>query len=100
MERLNYHRLLYFWMAAREGVARAAAQLRLAQPTLSGQFHALEGALGKKLFERAGRGLRLTEMGRVVFRYPDEIFALGPELRPPVSGCRRQPGDSGVCALR
>jgi len=40
MERLNYHHLLYFWMVAREGtVSRAAARLRLAQPTLSGQIH-------------------------------------------------------------
>jgi LysR family transcriptional activator of nhaA len=87
MERLNYHHLLYFWMVAREGtVARAATQLRLAQPTLSGQIHALEGALKEKLFERAGRGLRLTEMGRVVFRYADEIFALGRELTESVKG--------------
>jgi LysR family transcriptional activator of nhaA len=81
MERLNYGHLLYFWMVARERtVARAATLLRLAQPTLSGQIRALEGALGEKLFERAGRGLRLTEMGEVVFRYADEIFALGREL--------------------
>jgi LysR family transcriptional activator of nhaA len=87
MERLNYHHLLYFWMVAREGsVARAATQLGLAQPTLSGQVHTLEGALGEKLFERAGRGLRLTEMGRVVFRYADEIFALGHELAESVKG--------------
>jgi LysR family transcriptional activator of nhaA len=87
MERLNYHHLLYFWMVAREGtVARAAAKLRLAQPTLSGQIHALEGALNEKLFERAGRGLRLTEMGRMVFRYADEIFALGRELAESVRG--------------
>ena len=87
MERLNYHHLLYFWTVAREGtVARAAANLRLAQPTLSGQIHALEGALNEKLFERAGRGLRLTEMGRLVFRYADEIFALGRELAESVRG--------------
>jgi LysR family transcriptional activator of nhaA len=87
MERLNYHHLLYFWMVAREGtVARAATQLRLAQPTLSGQVHALEGALGEKLFERAGRGLRLTEMGGLVFRYADEIFTLGRELAESVRG--------------
>lgn len=87
MERLNYHHLLYFWMVAREGtVARAAALLRLAQPTLSGQIHALEGAFNEKLFERAGRGLRLTEMGRLVFRYADEIFALGRELSESVRG--------------
>ena len=87
MERLNYHHLLYFWTVAREGtVARAATKLRLAQPTVSGQIRALEGALGEKLFERAGRGLRLTEMGRMVSSYADEIFALGRELSESVKG--------------
>ena len=87
MERLNYHHLLYFWMVAHEGtVARAAAKLRLAQPTLSSQIHALEGAFNEKLFERAGRGLRLTEMGGLVLRYADEIFALGRELAESVRG--------------
>jgi LysR family transcriptional activator of nhaA len=87
MERLNFHHLLYFWTVAREGsVARASAKLRLAQPTLSGQIHTLEDALGEKLFERAGRGLRLTDMGRVVSGYADEIFALGHELTESVKG--------------
>jgi LysR family transcriptional activator of nhaA len=87
MERLNYHHLLYFWMVAREGtVARASEQLRLAQPTLSGQIRALEGSLSEKLFERAGRKLRLTEMGRLVFRYADDIFTLGRELVDTVKG--------------
>src|SRR5437867_4834065 len=87
VERLNYHHLLYFWMVAREGtVARASEKLRLAQPTLSGQIRALEVAFDEKLFERAGRKLRLTEMGRVVFRYADEIFSLGRELVDSVNG--------------
>jgi LysR family transcriptional regulator, transcriptional activator of nhaA len=78
---LNYHHLHYFWMVAREGsIARASAQLNLAPPTISGQIHALEEALGEKLFTRVGRHLVLTEVGRVVFRYADEIFTLGREL--------------------
>lgn len=81
MEWLNYHHLLYFWMVAREGsVARAAEQLHLAQPTISGQIRALEEALGERLFNRSGRNLVLTEIGRVVYRYADEIFGLGREL--------------------
>jgi LysR family transcriptional activator of nhaA len=81
MEWLNYHHLLYFWTTAREGsVTRAAEQLRLAQPTVSGQLRALEEALGEKLFERRGRRLELTERGRLVYGYADEIFSLGREL--------------------
>jgi LysR family transcriptional activator of nhaA len=81
MEWLNYHHLLYFHTVAREGsVSRASRALRLAQPTLSGQIHKLEEALGEKLFERQGRSLVLTEIGRVAYRYTDEIFSLGQEL--------------------
>ncbi|MCK6551778.1 transcriptional activator NhaR [Myxococcota bacterium] len=87
MEWLNYHHLLYFWTVAKEGsVARACEKLRLAQPTISGQLRMLEDALGEKLFERSGRRLVLTEMGRVVYRYADEIFSLGRELMDTVKG--------------
>jgi LysR family transcriptional activator of nhaA len=81
MEWLNYHHLLYFWLAAREGgVSRAADELRLSQPTVSAQIHALEEAFGEKLFRREGRTLALTDVGRVVYRYADDIFSLGREL--------------------
>lgn len=81
MEWLNYHHLLYFWTVARLGsVARATEELYLSQPTISAQVRLLEESLGEKLFTRTGRNLTLTEMGRVVFRYADEIFSLGREL--------------------
>jgi LysR family transcriptional activator of nhaA len=81
MEWLNYHHLLYFWTVVHEGsVAKAADQLRLAQPTVSGQIRVLEEALGEKLFVRSGRTLVPTDVGRVVYRYADEIFSLGREL--------------------
>jgi LysR family transcriptional activator of nhaA len=82
MEWVNYHHLLYFWVVAREGsLARACAELRLAQSTVSKQVHLLEEGLGHKLLARSGRRLVLTESGRVVFRYADEIFGLGREMR-------------------
>jgi LysR family transcriptional regulator, transcriptional activator of nhaA len=81
MEWLNYHHLLYFWTVARLGsISRACEELHLAQPTISGQIRTLESQLGEKLFVKAGRGLALTEVGRMVFQYADEIFSLGREL--------------------
>jgi LysR family transcriptional activator of nhaA len=81
MEWLNYHHLLYFWTVAREGsIARASVKLGLAQPTISGQIRALENVLGEKLFSRSGRGLVLTEVGRMVLGYAEDIFSLGREL--------------------
>lgn len=84
---LNYHHLLYFLVVAREGGLVAAGRvLRLSHPTLSAQIHALEDRLGEKLFARVGRRLVLTEMGHVVYRYAEEIFALGREMVETVQG--------------
>jgi LysR family transcriptional regulator, transcriptional activator of nhaA len=81
MEWLNYHHLLYFWLVAKTGsVTDASEQLRLSQSTVSTQLRALETALDEKLFRREGRRLVLTDVGRVVFGYAEEIFALGREL--------------------
>jgi LysR family transcriptional activator of nhaA len=78
---LNYHHLLYFWTVLREGgVTRAAAALRLSQPTISAQIKALEASLGERLLERHGRRLVATDVGRIVDRYATEIFTAGTEL--------------------
>jgi LysR family transcriptional regulator, transcriptional activator of nhaA len=87
MDALNYHHLRLFWVVAKEGgVSRASQQLRLAHPTVSAQIHALEEALGAPLFTRVGRRLVLTDVGRLVYRYADDIFALGRELVDAVNG--------------
>ncbi len=87
MDWLNYHHLLYFWSVAKHGtIAKACEELRLAQPTISAQIRELENALGERLFARAGRHLALTEMGRMVFTYAEEIFSLGHDLMNTVKG--------------
>jgi LysR family transcriptional regulator, transcriptional activator of nhaA len=87
VDRLNYHHLLYFWMVAKEGgITQASKVLHLAHPTISGQIRRLEDTLGEPLFVRKGRALVLTETGRVVFRYADEIFSLGQQLVDTVKG--------------
>lgn len=87
MDWLNYHHLFYFWTVAREGgVSKAAATLRLAQPTVSAQIKQFERAIGQTLLERQGRRVVLTETGRIVFRYADDIFTLGRELQETLKG--------------
>jgi len=89
MEWLNYHHLLYFWSVAKHGtMTKACEELRLAQPTLSGQIRQLENTLGEKLFVRTGRRLALTEMGQLVFKYAEDIFSAGQELMNTVKGQR------------
>lgn len=87
VDRLNYHHLSYFYVVAKEGtIAAACAQLHLTQSTISTQIRDLERQLGEKLFRRVGRKLVLTETGRMVFRYANEIFSIGSELVEAVRG--------------
>lgn len=91
MRHLNYNHLLYFWTVASEGsIARASEVLHLTPQTISGQLKLLEEAIGEPLFHRAGRGLVLTDTGRVVSQYAEEIFSLGAELTQRMRG-----GESG-----
>ena len=78
---INYKHLHYFWMVAKQGgIARASERLHLTPQTISGQISLLEEQLGETLFSKVGRNLELTETGRLVLSYADEIFALGGEL--------------------
>jgi LysR family transcriptional regulator, transcriptional activator of nhaA len=81
LQALNYSHLLYFWAVARDGsIATACQRLHLSQPTISMQIRKLEQSLGHRLFDRSGRNLVLTDVGRTVFDYADEMFSLGREL--------------------
>lgn len=78
---LNYQHLYYFWTAVRKGgIVAACESLRLAPSTVSAQIHSLENQLGQKLMRRSGKNLIPTEAGDSVFRYADEIFAIGEDL--------------------
>jgi LysR family transcriptional regulator, transcriptional activator of nhaA len=81
MEWLNYHHLLYFWNVVRVGsIHKASAELRVSPPAISTQLKLLEDQLGEKLLVRSGRRLVLTEVGRTVYSYAEDIFSLGREL--------------------
>lgn len=81
MRHLNYNHMLYFWTVAREGsVARASEVLNLTPQTVSGQIKRLEESIGSALFQRDGRALVLTDTGKLVAQFADEIFTLGQEL--------------------
>lgn len=78
---MNYKHLHYFWVVAKSGsIARASEKLNITPQTISGQLSLLEDNLNESLFYRVGRNLELTEAGRLVLSYADEIFSLGGEL--------------------
>ena len=87
MNWLNYHHLLYFWTVAKTGsITAAAKELRLSHPTISAQINTLENNVGHKLFRQVGRGLQLTEMGQLTYRFANDIFSLGEELLQTLDG--------------
>lgn len=89
---MNFKHLHYFWTVARSGgIARASERLHLTPQTVSAQIKLLEDQLGTALFRPAGRGLELTEAGRLALSYADEIFALGDELRSALASHRGAP---------
>ena len=100
MQHLNYTHLLYFWTVVREGgVAAAARSLNLTPQTISGQLKVLEAQLQGDLFEKQGRRLVPTELGRIAYAYSEEIFSRGLELASVLRGARavgRRPVSIGI----
>ncbi|MGE3508377.1 MAG: LysR family transcriptional regulator [Vicinamibacterales bacterium] len=80
------HQLRYFAKVAELGnVTRAAEACHVSQPSLSQQLAKLEDELGQPLLERLGRGVRLTEAGRLFKQYCDQILSLTEDARTRVS---------------
>jgi DNA-binding transcriptional LysR family regulator len=73
---LTLQQLTYFLAAAEHGSFSAAAEsLLMAQPSLSEQIRRLEAELGVPLFMRAGRGIALTEAGRLLRPHAERTLA-------------------------
>ena len=78
---MNLHHLRLFRAVAAEGsLTGAARRLNLSQSALSTQIKSLEASLGHDLFERRGRGLVLTEAGRIALDHADAIFRTADDL--------------------
>ncbi len=81
MATINFKHLRYFWAVAKSGsIARASSQLHVTPQSISSQLAELEEALGTGLFHRVGRGLEMTDVGRRIVSYAEEIFGLEEEL--------------------
>lgn len=78
---INLHHLRLFRAVARDGTLTGAARsLNLSQSALSAQIKTLEASLGNDLFERRGRGLVLTEAGRIALDHAEAIFRTAEDL--------------------
>jgi DNA-binding transcriptional LysR family regulator len=72
---LDVTRLRVLVAVARHGSVTAAARaLNYAQPSISHHISRLEAETGARLLQRAGRGVRLTEAGRLLAERAEEII--------------------------
>lgn len=90
MAPLNLHHLRLFRAVASDGTLTGAARtLNLSQSALSSQIKALEASLGQDLFDRRGRGLVLTEAGRIALDHAEAIFRTADDLTATLRETRR-----------
>lgn len=75
-------------VATHNSFSRAAEVLQLTQPSITARIQALEREVGEELFERGGRGVKLTDAGRVFLPYVEHILQLLQEGRDAVEEVR------------
>ena len=86
---MNYAQLRAFYAVAREGgFTKAARALNVTQPTVSGQVKALEEDYGVRLFERRGRRVETTPLGRELLETARRMFDLEEEAHEVLAAAR------------
>lgn len=71
----NFNHFFYFFVTAQFGsITKAAAYLKISQPSLSAQIKTLEESLGFNAFVRNGRAIELTPRGKIFYRYCSKMF--------------------------
>jgi len=84
---MEFEQLRGFLETAREkSFTRAAEKLFRTQPAVSLQIKSLESELGRRLFERHGKRVSLTEAGRLLYVHAERIFSIVDRIRHDVSG--------------
>jgi DNA-binding transcriptional LysR family regulator len=75
-------------VATHNSFSRAAEVLQLTQPSITARIQALERELGEELFERGGRGVKVTDAGRIFLPYAERILQMVQEARDAVEEVR------------
>lgn len=95
---MDMRQLKYFLTIAQEGqVTRAAKLLNMEQPPLSRQLKLMEEELGVKLFERNGKGLKLTDSGELLKQKAEALLVQFDESLREVKGMEE--GVRGVLSI-
>lgn len=70
---LEYYKIFYY-VAGRQSITLAAAELSISQPAVSQAVKHLEEALSCALFVRTSKGVRLTKEGEMLFSYVERGY--------------------------
>lgn len=82
------HLRAFHGVAREGGYSKAARVLNVSQPTLSLQIKALEEGYGVSLFERQGRGVRLTAFAEELLQVTTRLFSIMDEVEEVMVGAR------------
>jgi len=85
-------------VANQKSFSRAAEALFLTQPSVTARIQALERDLGERLFERSGRGVRLTEVGLCFLPHADRVLQALHEGRDAIDALRNLQSGSLILA--
>ncbi len=85
-------------VASQKSFSRAAEALFLTQPSVTARIQALERDLGERLFERSGRGVRLTEVGTCFLPHADHVLQALHEGRDAIEALRNLQSGSLILA--
>lgn len=78
---INFNKLYYFYVVAKEGSVKAASQkIHLTQPTISTQIRQLEDSLNVQLFIRKHRKLELTQEGKKLLKKSEKLFSMAEDI--------------------
>ena len=65
---------IFFTVACRGNIPKAAKELYISQPAISKSIQKLEESVGCKLFSRSSRGVVLTDEGKLLYEHVSEAF--------------------------
>ena len=98
---MELKQLDYFLGVAESGsFSKAAVRLSVAQPILSRQIKMLESELGVELLYRNGRGVVLSEAGKLLENYARSVVGLVGKARSEIGSLRRSRKDGSPSRCR
>src|ERR1700729_3663966 len=97
---MEFRQLSYFLEIAQSGsFSKAAVRLSVAQPILSRQIKLLESELGVELLYRNGRGIVLSEVGKLLESYAHSVVKLVGQARSEIDAMRLTPQGQVAIAM-